>query len=159
MTDPRVLGPGLAPTPFTAEEIREGCPEGRTVRLRVEPAAGESHVRVQRFTDCDRDGATFERSRVSLAGELIGEVEAARMSWLNLQRHAAFPRAHTTIEPELLRLPVGDLECLRYTVRRDGATAVFWFARSLPGMPVKVVTGPRSGPPEETVVMISDEYA
>ena len=29
--DPHVLGPGLAPTPFTADEIRQGCRPGRFV--------------------------------------------------------------------------------------------------------------------------------
>ena len=29
--DPHVLGPGLAPTPFTADEIRQGCRPGRPV--------------------------------------------------------------------------------------------------------------------------------
>ena len=36
MGDPRVLGAGLAPTPFTADEIRAGCPDGHW--LLVAPA-------------------------------------------------------------------------------------------------------------------------
>lgn len=35
--DPRVVQPGHAQTPFTADEIREGCPTGRTIGLLVEP--------------------------------------------------------------------------------------------------------------------------
>ena len=34
--DPHVLGPGLLPTPFTADEIRVACGSGRTMRLLVE---------------------------------------------------------------------------------------------------------------------------
>jgi hypothetical protein len=29
MSDPHVLAPGTAPTPFTADEIRGVCPDGR----------------------------------------------------------------------------------------------------------------------------------
>jgi hypothetical protein len=36
VSDPHVLGPDLTPTPFTADETRHGCPEGRLIRLRVE---------------------------------------------------------------------------------------------------------------------------
>ena len=34
--DPHVLGPGLAPTPFTAVEIRDACCVGRQVRALIE---------------------------------------------------------------------------------------------------------------------------
>ena len=61
--DPYVLGPGLLPTPFTADEIRAGCPDGRTIRLLVEPARGESFVRVDRFTLGDDRGAPIEHWR------------------------------------------------------------------------------------------------
>ena len=33
--DPRRVRPGDAPTPYTADEIRKGCPEGRTNTFRV----------------------------------------------------------------------------------------------------------------------------
>ena len=36
--DPHVLSPDLLPTPFSADEIRDGCPAGRTCRTLVEPA-------------------------------------------------------------------------------------------------------------------------
>ena len=62
------------------------------------------------------------------------------MTWRDLQSHASFPTDATTIEPERIETPMGELDCLRYTVR-DGATEkVFWFATDLPGMPVRSVT-------------------
>jgi hypothetical protein len=49
--DPHVLAPGRAPTPFTAEEIRDGCPAGRTIRLRVDMVGQASFQRCSRFAE------------------------------------------------------------------------------------------------------------
>lgn len=134
------MAPGQAPTPFTADEIRDGCPAGRTVRFRVD-VPGEIPVqRVSRFVECDRAGATIERSLRALDGSPFAEPAVDRMTWRELQAHASFPAAGTTIEPERIVTAIGELDCLRYTVR-DGATEeVFWFARDLPGMPVQWLT-------------------
>ena len=60
--DPHVLEPGHAPTPFTAEEIRRGCPPGRTIRMLVEIEGVEPAYRVNRFVGCDEAGTTLERA-------------------------------------------------------------------------------------------------
>lgn len=131
-----MLGPGLAPTPFTAAEIRAGCPAGRTIDLLVESPDAAPYVRYNRFISCDETGATIERGRRS--GD--AEIESTRgwASWAELQAHAAFPAAATTIVPETIAIPVGTVDCLRYTVRDGGSTTVFWFAPAFPGMPVRV---------------------
>jgi hypothetical protein len=140
LRDPRVLAPGRAPSPFTADEIRGGCPAGRTIRLLVDVAGETSFHRVNRFLDCDEAGATLERSRESLDGSPLGRTEVDRVTWLDLQAHASFPADETTIEAERIETAIGRLDCLRYTVR-DGATEeVFWFAAELPGMPIRFLT-------------------
>lgn len=105
MSDPHVLGPGTAPTPFTADEIRAGCPDGRTITLLVEPAGGPAWQRVNRFVAPDADGATLQRWRIGPDGERVGEIEEARTTWLQLQGHASFPESLVTIHPETLLLP------------------------------------------------------
>jgi hypothetical protein len=138
--DPHVLAPGQAPTPFTADEIRGGCPAGRTIRLRVDMVGETPFLRVSRFVECDETGATLEGSRQSIDGSPLGEPEADRVTWRALQAHASFPAQHTTIECERIETAIGALDCLRYTVR-DGATdQVFWFAQDLPGMPIQYLT-------------------
>lgn len=138
--DPHVLGPGRAPTPFTAVEIRAGCPAGRTVRMRVDAVGEAPFFRVSRFAECDATGATLERSRQSLDGSPLGAPAANRVTWLDLQAHASFPAGATTVEPERIETAIGVLDCLRYTVR-DGATEEgFWFATALPGMPIRYLT-------------------
>lgn len=133
MTDPHVLGEGLLPTPFTAAEIRRGCPPGRTIRLRVVPTDGPPYERVSRFVDCDAEGATVESWVVGDDGEQVG-LATDRSSWLDLQRHAAFPVDGTTVTDESLDLGFGRFACRVYT-RAGGAR--FVFATTLPGMPVR----------------------
>lgn len=136
--DPHVLGPGRAPTPFTADEIRRGCPDGRTTRLTVEAAGADPVFRVNRYLDCDDEGATIERSVVTADGEPSGAVESGRSTWLQLQAHASFPADQTEIATETIDLPLGRLECRRYTVRDGDSVDEFWFATAMPGMPVRV---------------------
>jgi hypothetical protein len=124
-----VLGPDLAPTPFTPDEIRAGCPAGRTIELLVETDGEEPYTRVNRFVACDETGATLERGATG-----------TRVTWAELQAHAAFPAARTTIEPDTIETPLGVLDCLRYTVEDGDDVDVFWFAQAFPGMPVRYRT-------------------
>jgi hypothetical protein len=150
-----ILEPGRAPTPFTAAEIRQGCPPGRTIRLLVEADGSEAFIRVNRFVDCDADGATIERTRLDAHGEPVGPVEAHRSTWGELQAHASFPADRTTVSAEVLEIPVGVLECQRYTVTDGSSVETFWFATSAPGMPVKVESR-EAGRITGTVTMIDD---
>lgn len=140
-SDPHVLGTGLLPTPFTADEIRAGCPDGRFIRLLVEPAQGEPFERVNRFVEGDEAGAIIERWRVGADGGVDGGIERERSTWLELQEHAAFPADRTTRSREVLELPIGRVDCVRYETRREpGAespVATFWFALGHAGMPVR----------------------
>ncbi|HEU4542238.1 MAG TPA: hypothetical protein VFR23_14005 [Jiangellaceae bacterium] len=138
--NPHVLAPGRAPTPFTAEEIRGGCPAGRTIRLRVDVVGQTPYHRVSRFVECDEAGATMERSRLSLDGSPLAEPEVDRVTWRDLQAHASFPANDTTIESERIETAIGELDCLRYTVRKGATDQVFWFAKDLPGMPIQSLT-------------------
>lgn len=138
--DPYVLKPGHAPTPFTADEIRDGCPAGRTIRLRVDVPGETSFLRVSRFVECDEVGATLERFRLSLDGSPLGEPDIGRVTWSALQSHASFAAEVTTIEPERIESAMGALDCLRYTVRDGDDDEVFWFAKDLPGMPIQYLT-------------------
>ena len=131
--DPHVLGPGLAPTPFSAAEIRAGCPEGRVSVVRTPDGLGAT-----RFAEGDEEGAWIEDTPLDESGQVAGPVERERSTWLELQEHAAFPAEHTTIDRVELLGPLAQRRCLRYTVRRGEATLVFWFAVDLPGMPIRV---------------------
>ena len=139
-TGPHEIGPDLLPTPFSADEIRAGCPAGRTVRLRVESVGAADVVRMSRFVHVDREGAEIEVTTWTPAGEPLGEAGIHRATWRELQEHAAFPVATTVVSDVELALPLGVLECRLYTTT-DGATVRrFWFAATHPGMPVRYST-------------------
>jgi hypothetical protein len=153
--DPRVLGVGQAATPFTAEEIREGCPEGRTTRIRVEVAGEAAFVRVSRYVECDAAGAVMERWQLALDGAPLGQPEVERVTWGELQAHASFPAEQTTAEAERIETAIGVLDCLRYTVRDGMTEQVFWFAKELPGMPIQFLT--RTNGEVVTTVSVVDD--
>ncbi len=127
----------LLPTPFTAAQIRTACPAGLTLRYRVERRGEEPRISVTRYVSVDHEEATRESWVESLDGVPEGEVERDTSSWLVLQQHAAFPRATTQRTEEILDLPAGRFECSRYTRVDGNGTWRFWFARELPGQPVR----------------------
>ena len=145
--------PTNAPTPFTAEEIRAGCPDGRTITLLVEPAGGAPFRRVNRYRDGDAEGVTVERWTLGPDGERVGEVEATRSTWLELQAHASFPSAVTTVTRESVTLPFGVVEALRYRVGTGAEAATFWFAMAHPGMPVRYESPSAAGGLDRTTVV------
>lgn len=152
--DPHVLGPGLLPTPFSADEIRAGCPDGRFIRMRIESDGRLVGYRANRFLDGDSEGATVESRRFDADGAAIGEPETARAPWVGVQRHAAFEAARTTRRPEVIDTPLGRLDCLRYTTQdEDGSIGDFWFALTMPGMPIRYRSLEGDGVTSEVVVI------
>ena len=137
-TDPHQLHVDHLPTPFTADEIRVGCPPGRTVRSLIVEPGSEPRVRVTVFVSGDADGAEQEVWTETLDGGRLTDPQRRRSAWLEFQGHASMPAATTVIGEEVIDIPAGRFECLKYT-RRDGDSVTsFWFARSAPGMPLKV---------------------
>lgn len=158
--DPHVLGPGLLPTPFTADEISRASGRGKLIRLLVELPDGERFERVNRFVDCDDEGAVLEQWRLDAAGDVDGPVERGCVTWVELQEHAAFPAEHTTRSGVTLELVLDGeataLDCLLYEVRHGDDVQVtrFWFALAYPGMPVRYEVPTPTGVARTTVAAI-----
>jgi hypothetical protein len=125
------------PTPFSAADIRAGCPLGRTIQVQSEAPGGELTFRRIRFVEVDADGAVQEFQSTDAEGLPIGEPTRQRSSWLELQEHASQPASATVMDEVDLALPSGTEACWRYTVSRDECVT-FWFAKGRPGMPVQV---------------------
>ncbi len=143
--DPRILGPGLAPTPFTADEIRAGCPDGHWALVRTE-RGGETTFHRSGFEAGDAEGVTCTTTPTDASGHPTGPVTSRRATWAELQAHAAFQASSTTVASERIRLAFGERDCLRYDVAGDDGSddgsgpATFWFALEHPGMPVRYVS-------------------
>lgn len=145
MSDPRRLHPDHAPTPFTVEEIRSGCPVGRSVTARTEAAGEPDRVDLTVFVETDADGAM-----------LVSNGSRHRVTWRELQGHASFPAELTTITEEAVQTPLGDMECLCYRVISDDTASTFWFAKDRPGMPI-LFTVEENGGLVSTTIVIADE--
>ena len=135
--DPHRLSPDHLPTPFTAAEIRAACPAGRTLRYRIARAGQDVIVRVTRYVSSDADGAVRESWDESVDGRRLTSPERDRSSWQSLQRHASFPAVTTERAEEEIGVPAGRFVCVRYTRIDERGTWRFWFARDLPGQPVR----------------------
>lgn len=127
--DPHLLGPGLLPTPFTAAEIRDATGVGKTIRLLLEGQDGPLGEHVNRFHDTDAEGATLDRWAVADPKAVVSN----RVTWAELQAHAAFDAGTTSVSTVSLTTPLGALTCRRY----DTEDGVFWFSIDHPGMPVQ----------------------
>ena len=136
--DANRIRPDHLPTPFSASDIRAGCPLGRTIQLQSEAPGGELTFRQIRFAEVDADGAIQEIQSTDARGIPIGEPTRQRSSWLDLQQHASQPESTTVIDEVDLTLPLGTEACWRYTVSGGDTRVSFWFAKGRAGMPVQV---------------------
>ena len=136
-TDANQLHPDHRPTPFSADEIRRGCPAGRTVRSLVVETGSEPYVGITRFVAVDQEGAEQEYWRETPDGSRLTEPRQRRSTWLEFQGHASMPAATTEIAEETIEIPAGRFDCLRYTRTEGDEVSTFWFAKVAPGMPLK----------------------
>lgn len=131
-----------APTPFSADEIREGCPEGRSVKYELALGNGKKQFRVITFTGNSATSAKMESVVLDAAGKPLGTAQVGEASWKDLQSHASFPATQTRITSESRTTPAGTFACWRYDVlvSDDGVSKErrFWFAKDLPGSPLVV---------------------
>ena len=156
--DANRIRPDHLPTPFSAADIRAGCPLGRTIQLQSEAPGGELTFRQIRFVEVDTDGAVQEFQSTDARGLPIGEPTRHRSSWLELQQHASQPASATVIDEVDLGLPFGTEACWRYTVSGSDDCVMFWFAKGRAGMPVQVEQQV-AGEIVSRSVVIADEVA
>ena len=129
-----------APTPYTADQIREQCRDGYVVRHRIEQG-GKTSVSTTRFEKGDLEGCTVVHEERSLDGTLLRSTEQ-RDFWKDMRAHASFKSANTTIESWLGDTWLGPRYGWLYTVRdADNPASVqrFVFLHDLAGPPVEMV--------------------
>lgn len=132
-----------APTPFTVEQIRDATHVGRTYRFRMEENGAPAREHLIEFTAVDAEGCTIRVTDRDASGQATGAPEESRSTWVEIGRHALFPREATTITHETVEVPAGRFDAILYTVSASPAgrrmVQKYWFARELPGAPVRVV--------------------
>lgn len=139
----RTLRDGHAPTPFTADQIRDGCRSGRRSTFFTESEADGRGFLVFLFEGADAEGVTFTVEFLDEKRQPKRVPQGMRTTWQELQSHASFPSGRTTVRDEIVDVPAGAFACLVYEVTEsdtgEDVTTRYDFARSLPGMPVRVV--------------------
>jgi hypothetical protein len=128
-----------APTPFSAEQLRAACPVGRVDTFLIESSARPPVHQTTRFVHSTFTGAVFVASMSTLEGQPVGEPVRARATWVDLQEHASHPESSTVITEADVRVPAGSFDCWVYTVTTGSDVQRLYFARSLPGPPVRAV--------------------
>jgi hypothetical protein len=156
--DPRVVETDHAPTPFTAAEIRTGCPEGRRVTVRNVDSNQQSSYSTTTFTECDEAGSVLVNQAIDEQGKPIRQPNRFRATWDELQSHASFPVERTTITTESITTPIGEHNCLRYDIDDGERIRTLWFATSLPGLPIRTQEGEGAGA-RLSSELIGDDYA
>lgn len=153
-TNPHLLDPDHLPTPFSADEIRDGCPPGRRMVVQTR-SPSETAGRLIVFTRHDDSGAFRNVTPLDEAGRPSAPASEEYSTWLDFQRHALFPRKTSTVEHVEIDHPLGRLSCLVYTVTDVDSVSRFWFATSFPGMPVRVTTE-RAGTQVQEMIMLEN---
>ncbi|HTE54448.1 MAG TPA: hypothetical protein VK698_26525 [Kofleriaceae bacterium] len=135
--------PGLAPRPFTAEQIRVAMPVGTEIRYRLEETGKPAVIVHSKVTVADAAAMTMVSRVLAEDGSVLSEEPARTTRWDDLLKHASFPADHTKRSQGKVEVPAGTFETLDYVVTEsaNGATTVttFRFATALPGPPVSLV--------------------
>lgn len=126
------------PPPFSAAQIRQATHAGRRYVFRVESKGEPVQFQVMEFLSVSEAGARLRQSMLDADRKPAGEPAEDQVTWQDLERHAHFPRSATRVTEEELATPAGTFACAVYRVREVDNDTTYWFARELPGAPVKV---------------------
>ena len=150
----------MAPTPYSAAQIRDASPTGRRVVFKVEESDKPAVRRVIEFVKSDAAGADTHSSTIDSSGHVLDSADN-HSSWDELRSHAEFPKGSVEIYHRTVSIPLGTLECTVYKVTGPGAdpeVTTFYFADTLPGPPVFYYTE-KSGKRIRTSTMESSSGA
>ena len=132
----------FAPTPYTAQQIRDATHVGRTYEFLIERPDGPAARRRMVFVAVTRERATVESVMIDDKGKISGEPKRTDSTWEELRDHAKYPKAATTIATATATTPAGTFPCHRYMVVEAGeggvTRTVALFADELPGPPVEL---------------------
>ena len=152
----RTMQPDHAPTPFTAEQIREACPVGRRTTFRVEMPGRTPFLQTFHFTAADDQGAEVTFTIRDEEGRSLGEPTTSKSAWRGFQAHASYPSAQTAVTEAEETLPGGTFAGFLYRVDNGDTVIEAFFARELPGPPVRMVRT-RDGETEMVMTLVKHE--
>jgi hypothetical protein len=136
--------PGIAPRPYTAEQIRDGMPVGTELRYRLEENGQPPTIMVMKVIAADEKTGTIATQILAEDGTLMKDAGEQTSEWSALVKHASFPLDATKMTESTIETPLGLFPSVDYAVRsksEDGVPVLttYRFARALPGPPVSLV--------------------
>jgi len=138
--DTNRMAEGMAPTPYSAEQIRGFCDDGRQYRFLIENRGQPKQYQITRFGKGDEEHAAMETRATDTTGKALGEPPKAQPPWAALQAHASFPEKDCEIITNLIQGPATSHVCWVYRIRGelDGqpTETVLCFAKNMPGPPI-----------------------
>jgi hypothetical protein len=132
--------PEMAPTPYTAAQLRDANRPGTAYRYKLEAAGQPPEIKVMEFVGGTSEGAEVKSVTLDESGKAKAAPEIEHTRWDDLRKHGEFPRALLKVEPGSIEVPAGKFEAMVYTVTApNGETAKFYFATSYAGPPVMMM--------------------
>lgn len=133
--------PGFAPTPFTAEQIRNAMPVDLKVGIAMTlHQNGQTQQQTQYLHVLESTPEKVQLESWTVAGEQESEHRTAWSEWAELRDHAKFPAEMTRIDDFRLTTALGTYDTWRYTIEQDRDGLLdrqeFYFAKDLPGPPI-----------------------
>lgn len=133
--------PGFAPTPYTADQIRDAMPAELTIGISMTVHQnGQEHQQTQYLHVLEATPERVQLESWNVAGEQESEHQTRWSEWAELRDHARFPEGMTRIEDFRLTTDLGTFDTWRYTVEQDREGLLdrqeFYFAKDLPGPPI-----------------------
>ena len=84
-------------TPFTADQIRDATPSGRTYEYLVETAGAPKIVHVMRFEQVSLEGAELHVEMRDPLGKRLSSPPSRRILWEELRKQAEFPKERVAV--------------------------------------------------------------
>jgi len=134
--------PGLAPVPYTPEQLRRNHPSGVHIDMQTLVGGQVTESSRTEFLDSDALAVTLRMTRFDATGAALGQPVEQRVTWVDLRGHAHFPAAATELGHAVVRVPAGEFEAWVYSVHAGdeaGTVTTYHFAVDEPGPPVLLV--------------------
>lgn len=141
---------GTAPTPYTAEQIRDAMPVGTHIRYAITGGGAPPMVMDWTVTGHTDTQMTMRTLIQDAAGATVDDQGDATHGWEELRLHGAFPAAKTARSESTTTVGAGTWPTLVYVVQdvtEEGTpvTATYHFAKDMAGPPILMIVTAADG--------------
>ena len=127
----------MAPTPYTADQIRESMPVGSVLVYRRVESGKDPYINRMTVVSADSAGCRIADAIVDESGTVVSEQGESVAAWEELRKHAEFPATSVVRSDDAVDVPAGHFDTWKYVVSEgSGTVTTYQFARTLPGPPV-----------------------